>query len=211
MKAQLVATNYHLPTTDHRPPTTEDRESKIEDGGLQSVKHPSSILDSRSSKQPSVVGRRSSVVDEKVLVAPLVTLDLPLDAYLPPEYIPDERVRLSVYQHMAEAQTPRAVRELRRELEDRFGKPPEPTEHLLTWLLIKALALQAGVTSIVTTDEEFIVRLPEGGALDREKLRRRFGRDSTVRVGPQFARLDRRSLDGRWVEMLTNVLETLAK
>jgi hypothetical protein len=55
------------------------------------------------------------------------------------------------------------------------------------------------------------VRLPEGGALDREKLRRRFGRDSTVRVGPQFARLDRRSLDGRWVEMLTNVLETLAK
>ncbi|HEY3232848.1 MAG TPA: transcription-repair coupling factor, partial [Roseiflexaceae bacterium] len=124
MKAQLVATNYHLPTTDHRPPTTEDRESKIEDGGLQSVKHPSSILDSRSSKQPSVVGRRSSVVDEKVLVAPLVTLDLPLDAYLPPEYIPDERVRLSVYQHMAEAQTPRAVRELRRELEDRFGKPP---------------------------------------------------------------------------------------
>ncbi|HEX9438627.1 MAG TPA: TRCF domain-containing protein, partial [Roseiflexaceae bacterium] len=130
---------------------------------------------------------------------------------LPPEYISDERVRLSVYQHMAEAQTPRAVRDLRRELEDRFGKPPEPTEHLLTWLLIKALALQAGVTSIVTTDEEFIVRLPEGGALDREKLRRRFGRDSTVRVGPQFARLDRRSLDGRWVEMLTNVLETLAK
>jgi transcription-repair coupling factor (superfamily II helicase) len=122
-------------------------------------------------------------------------------------------VRLSVYQHMAEAQTPRAVRDLRRELEDRFGKPPEPAEHLLTWLLIKALALQASVTSIVTTDEEFIVRLPEGGALDREKLRRRFGRDTTVRVGPQFARLDRRSLngDGKWVEALTNVLETLTK
>jgi len=67
------------------------------------------------------------------------------------------------------------------------------------------------VTSIVTTDEEFIIRLPEGGAQDREKLRRRFGRDSTVRVGPQFARLDRRSLDGKWVEALTDMLETLAK
>src|SRR5699024_4843064 len=108
-------------------------------------------------------------VDEKVLVAPLVTLDLPLDAYLPPEYVPDDRVRLSVYQRMAEAQTPVAVRELRNDLRDRFGDLPAAAEALLTWLLIKALALQAGVTSIVTTDEEFIVRLPEGSALDREK------------------------------------------
>jgi transcription-repair coupling factor (superfamily II helicase) len=211
MKAQLVAANYRPPTTDHRPPTTEDRESKIEDGVSLGEEHPSSILHPRSSKQPSVVGGRWSVVDEKVLVAPLVTLDLPLDAYLPSEYISDERVRLSVYQHMAEAQTPRAVRDLRRELHDRFGAPPDPADHLLTWLLIKAMALEANVTSIVTTDEEFIIRLPEGSAQDREKLRRRFGRDSTVRVGPQFARLDRRSLDGKWVEALTDVLETLAK
>jgi hypothetical protein len=33
-----------------------------------------------------------------------------------------------------------------------------------------------------------------------------------VRVGPQFVRLDRRSLgDAPWLEALTNVLETLAK
>jgi transcription-repair coupling factor (superfamily II helicase) len=211
MKAQLVEANYRLPTTDHRPPTTEDGGSKIEDRTTQSEESRSSILHPRSSKPSSVVGRRSSVVDEKVLVAPLVTLDLPLDAYLPSDYISDERVRLSVYQHMAEAQTPRAVRDLRRELHDRFGAPPDAADHLLTWLLIKTLALEAGVTSIVTTDEEFIIRLPEGGAQDREKLRRRFGRDSTVRVGPQFARLDRRSLDGKWVQALTDVLETLAK
>jgi transcription-repair coupling factor (superfamily II helicase) len=155
--------------------------------------------------------RRSPLVDEKVLVAPLVTLDLPLDAYLPADYIVDERVRLAVYQHMAEAQTPKAVRELRRELIDRFGKPPQPTENLLSWLLIKALALQAGVTSIVTTDEEFIVRLPEGSSLERERLRRRFDRDATVRIGPQFARLDRRAVRDEWMIALTGVLETLAK
>jgi transcription-repair coupling factor (superfamily II helicase) len=178
-----------------------------------------------SSLQPpvsdeSVVGRRSSVVrkqppvkvDEKVLISPLVTLDLPLDAYLPPEYIPDDRVRLAVYQHMAEAQTPRAVRELRQELRDRFGEPPEPALNLMTWLQIKSQALAAGVNSIVTTPEEFIVRLPEGSPMDREKLRRRFGRDPSVRVGPQFVRLDRRSLgDGSWLDALTGVLETLAK
>ncbi|MFL5804378.1 MAG: transcription-repair coupling factor [Roseiflexaceae bacterium] len=200
MKTQLVASNYRMPTTDQE---TGDRRQETGDTEPQEA--------ARSSKQPSVVGRRSSVIDEKVLVAPLVTLDLPLDAYLPADYIADERVRLSVYQHMAEARTPRAVRDLRRELQDRFGKPPEPADHLLTWLLIKALALQANVTSIVTTDEEFIIRLPEGGAPEREKLRRRFDRDAAVRIGPQFARIDRRSLDGKWVEALTGLLETLAK
>jgi transcription-repair coupling factor (superfamily II helicase) len=156
--------------------------------------------------------KKASVkVDEKVLVGPLVTLDLPLDAYIPSEYIPDDRVRLSVYQRLAEAHTPTAVRDLRQELRDRFGELPEPAECLLTWLLIKTLALQADVSSIVTTDEEFIVRLPDGSPASRESLRRQFVRDRAVRVGPQFLRLDRRELNGNWVKTLTGVLETLGK
>jgi transcription-repair coupling factor (superfamily II helicase) len=167
-----------------------------------------------SPRHPVTPSRRQPPVkvDEKVLISPLVTLDLPLDAYLPPEYITDDRVRLGVYQHMAEAQTPRDVRAMRQELTDRFGKLPEPADNLLIWLQIKTLALAAGVTSIVTTPEEFIVRLPEGSAHDREKLRRRFGQNPTVRVGPQFVRLDRRSLPGEtWVVSLMEVLETLGK
>jgi transcription-repair coupling factor (superfamily II helicase) len=153
-------------------------------------------------------------VDEKVLISPLVTLDLPLDAYLPPDYVADDRVRLAVYQRMAEAQTPRQVRELRQELRDRFGEPPPPAECLLTWLLLKALALSAGVTSVVTSDEEFIIRLPEG-AHEREKLTRRFARNPAIRIGPQFVRLDRRTYnfngDDKWIAAVTEVLETLAK
>jgi transcription-repair coupling factor (superfamily II helicase) len=67
------------------------------------------------------------------------------------------------------------------------------------------------VTSIVTTDEEFIVRLPDGGAADRELLRRRYSRDRTVKIGPQFLRIDRRELKEDWIKALTNVLETLGK
>lgn len=170
----------------------------------------------RNAPAPPLRPRRQTLkVDEKVLVAPLVTLDLPLDAYLPNEYVADERVRLSVYQRMAEAQTPEAVRELRNDLRDRFGDLPEAAESLLQWLLIKAMALRAGVSSIVTTDEEFIVRLPDRSQslMDREKLRRRYGRDASVRIGPQYVRLDRRSLNrsgsDEWLAALTGVLETL--
>ena len=57
---------------------------KIEDGAPQGTAPRSSILKPQASKRPVVK------VDEKVLIAPLVTLDLPLDAYLPPEYLPDD-------------------------------------------------------------------------------------------------------------------------
>ncbi|MEM8531053.1 MAG: transcription-repair coupling factor [Chloroflexota bacterium] len=165
----------------------------------------------RTSK--TTAGRRSPKikVDEKVLVSPLVTLDLPLDAYMPHDYIEDDRVRLSVYQRLATAETTATVRDLNQELRDRFGDLPEPAESLLTWLMIKALALQAGVGSIVTTAEEFVVRLPENTPLDRENLRRRFARDRAIRVGPQFLRIDRRELVDDWRIALTGVLEVLGK
>jgi transcription-repair coupling factor (superfamily II helicase) len=222
MKAQLVASNYKQPEQGDRE-TGRQGEGEAElveketrrGGDKESVGLGNSAEISPSPSLPVSLSKRKQPqvkVDEKVLIAPLVTLDLPLDAFLPPEYIPDDRVRLAVYQHMAEAQTPRAVRELRQELRDRFGELPEPALNLLTWLQIKSQALAAGVNSIVTTAEEFIVRLPEGSPMDREKLRRRFGRDPSVRVGPQFVRLDRRSLgEHAWPDALTGVLETLAK
>ncbi|MGB9632192.1 MAG: transcription-repair coupling factor, partial [Chloroflexaceae bacterium] len=150
------------------------------------------------------------IISEKVLVSPLVTLDLPLTAYLPEDYIADPVLRVAMYQRMTEAQTVEEVRELRQELHDRFGKPPEAALHLLTWLQIKALALQAGVSSVVASGDEFVIRLPVLESARRERLRRRFLRDQTVKVGPQFVRLDRRALNGAWSEKLIGVLEALA-
>src|SRR5205823_9862340 len=98
MKAQLVATNFKMPTEDGRRKMKDESDTSADEDTEAAVERPlSSVLRPSSKQQPPVK------VDEKVLVAPLVTLDLPLDAYLPPEYISDERVRLSVYQHMAEA------------------------------------------------------------------------------------------------------------
>ncbi len=150
------------------------------------------------------------IVNERVLVAPLVTLDLPMTAYLPVEYIPDELVRLGVYQRMVAAEQLDEVRGLRQELQDRFGDPPLPALHLLTWLHIKALALQAGVSSVTTVGDEFIIRLPILEAQARDRLHRRYGRDTSVKVGPQFIRLDRLKLGDAWSEKLMGLLEVLA-
>jgi transcription-repair coupling factor (superfamily II helicase) len=138
---------------------------------------------------------------------PLVALDLPLTAYLPSEYIADDTLRLRVYQKLAAATTPQELRLLRAELQDRFGSPPEPAEHLLTWLELKALALRAGVPSIATSEDEIAVRLPEDIHRRRDALLKLM--DEVVRVGPQFIRINRRTAGDTWVSRLREVLETL--
>jgi len=148
-------------------------------------------------------------VDEKVLVTPLVTVDLPLNAFLPVDYIPDDQVRLSTYQHMAEAQTVVAVKGLRHMLRDRFGRPPEPVEHLLTWLHIKSLALQSGVPSVVASEQEYIIKMPDGHDELRLRLQRRFMRDKHIKVGPQFVRIGRQHAGKEWLNQIISVLEAV--
>jgi transcription-repair coupling factor (superfamily II helicase) len=110
---------------------------------------------------------------------------------------------------MAEAQTIPAVRGLRAMLRDRFGRPPEPVEHLLTWLYIKCLALQAGVPSVVASEQEYIIKLPDVHDELRMRLIRRFQRDDQVRIGPQFVRIMRRAVADEWVSKIIEVLEVI--
>jgi transcription-repair coupling factor (superfamily II helicase) len=139
---------------------------------------------------------------------PLVALDLPLTAFLPTDYIADDTLRLRVYQKLAAATTAGDLRLLRAELRDRFGPPPEPTENLLTWLELKALAIAAGVPSIATGEDEIAIRLPAANGRDRAQLLELM--DEVVRVGPQFVRINRRAAGDTWVERLREVLEVLA-
>ncbi|NTW01020.1 MAG: transcription-repair coupling factor, partial [Oscillochloris sp.] len=189
-----------------------DLYSRLLEQAVQQLKHhvDAEYRMSASDSRPTDAIPRVPMVNEKVLVAPLVTLDLPMTAYLPTDYIPDDTVRLGMYQRMVAAEQLDEVRALRQELQDRFGLPPLPAMHLLTWLQIKAMALQAGVSSVTTTGAEFVIRLPILEVSARERLRRRYGRDTSVKIGPQFIRLDRRSVGDTWSDKLIGVLEVLA-
>jgi transcription-repair coupling factor (superfamily II helicase) len=140
----------------------------------------------------------------------LVTLDLPLTAYLPTSYIGDDTLRLRVYQKLAQAATTQDILYLRAELRDRFGPIPEPAEHLLLWLQLKVLALRAGVPSIATSDDEITIRLPGDRVVDRTALQRQFN-DGSVRIGPQFARVNRRIVGAQWADPVRSILEALGR
>src|SRR5207248_1040139 len=123
---------------------------------------------------------------------PSVSLDLPITAYLPEEYVPDDAVRLRMYQRMAASMSAAQIRDLRKELEDRFGPLPEPATNLLEVLHLKGLAISAGVESIRALASEFAIHTPQEEPMPeslRMRLQRKF-RDY-VKVSPHQVRIDR--------------------
>ncbi len=79
---------------------------------------------------------------------PDVKIELPVDAHLPHEFVPSERLRLEMYKRLAEIRMPEQVDEVRAELTDRYGTPPPPVENLLAVAILRAKAKAAGLTDI---------------------------------------------------------------
>jgi transcription-repair coupling factor (superfamily II helicase) len=77
-----------------------------------------------------------------------VKVDLPVDAHLPHDYIPGERLRLEAYRALAAANSDEQVEAVRAELLDRYGPLPEPVANLLEVARMRAFARRYGVTEV---------------------------------------------------------------
>ncbi|MFM8572705.1 MAG: transcription-repair coupling factor [Pirellula sp.] len=74
-----------------------------------------------------------------------VDIQLPVEAYLPPEYIQDMRHKIDVYRRISRLQDIPSISQMRQELEDRFGPLPSPVDRLLQ---IAELRMDATLWSI---------------------------------------------------------------
>lgn len=77
-----------------------------------------------------------------------VIVELPLDAYLPPEYVPDEIERVDLYRRASSTNSATEVEDLAEELRDRFGELPEAAKNLLAISRVRILAREAGANSV---------------------------------------------------------------
>lgn len=77
-----------------------------------------------------------------------VKIELPVDAHVPHDYAPGERLRLQAYRSIAAAATEADIQAVREELTDRYGPLPEPVENLLLVAGLRMLARSCGVTDI---------------------------------------------------------------
>jgi len=72
--------------------------------------------------------------------APEVKVELPVDAHLPHDYIPGERLRLEAYKKIAAARTADELAAVRDELRDRYGELPPQVENLMAVASLRAHA-----------------------------------------------------------------------
>jgi transcription-repair coupling factor (superfamily II helicase) len=137
--------------------------------------------------------------------APEVSVDLPIDAYIPKEYVQDEQARLSLYRRLAGVTSPDEVSQIVLELRDRYGPLPERALELVWLVQIRQLAQRAGVVSIQATENEIVIRFAQEQPQRLRALEPTFA--PYLRAGRAYAFLDRLGLGVRWQETLERVLE----
>lgn len=114
-------------------------------------------------------------------LAPPVTLDLPLRAEIPPDYVQEEALRLQLYRRIAGLKSQQDLDEMRRETEDRFGKDletgsvPIEMENLFYQIRVKIEALRTGILNIGRRRDQIAIRVPQGFPLHA------IGRDEVVK------------------------------
>ncbi|MGI6872671.1 transcription-repair coupling factor, partial [Amycolatopsis sp. 3B14] len=77
-----------------------------------------------------------------------VRVDLPVDAHIPHDYVPGERLRLEAYRKIAAAVDDDELRAVEEELIDRYGQPPAPVQRLLAVARFRHVCRSAGVTEV---------------------------------------------------------------
>ncbi len=77
-----------------------------------------------------------------------VKIELPVDAHLPHEYVPGERLRLEAYRKLATVEDETGLVEIEEELQDRYGTPPEPVRNLLSVARLRTHARKAALADI---------------------------------------------------------------
>ncbi len=77
-----------------------------------------------------------------------IKIELPVDAHLPHDYVPHERLRLEMYKKLAAVGDEQELADIESELVDRYGPVPEPVRNLLEVARLRTVARAGGVADI---------------------------------------------------------------
>jgi transcription-repair coupling factor (superfamily II helicase) len=99
-----------------------------------------------------------------------VSINLGVDVSIPEDYVNDMGQRLRTYKRIASARDDEALEQIRRETEDRYGRPPESVERLFAYARLRRAAEEVGVISIDRTPTGLALKLKEKARVSPEKL-----------------------------------------
>jgi transcription-repair coupling factor (superfamily II helicase) len=115
---------------------------------------------------------------------PATQLNLGIALRIDESYVPEENQRLRLYKKIAGSASEAAVNEVRAEMEDRYGTPPDATVYLLEASLIRLECERIGIAQVDRKRAELHIRFTENAAIDPQTLMRLVARNA--KRGAQF-------------------------
>ena len=98
------------------------------------------------------------------------TVDLDVDAFIPPSYIVNEVQKLDIYKRIAGIENQAECDDMREELLDRFGSIPKSVENLLRIALIRVAAHRLYVTELKGKNGEITLTMKADARIVVEKI-----------------------------------------
>ncbi|MDR0927537.1 MAG: transcription-repair coupling factor [Ignavibacteria bacterium] len=95
-----------------------------------------------------------------------INIETDTDAYFPPDYIADDTERFNYYKALYDAKSNVELKDLVKELEDRFGKLPPLAQELVYVVRLRIAALNTGFTRIHLRPNELVIEFPNGDNRD---------------------------------------------
>ncbi|MFN3360652.1 MAG: transcription-repair coupling factor [Pseudanabaenaceae cyanobacterium] len=84
-------------------------------------------------------------------------IDLPVTAFIPNEYIPDNAQKLSAYRTIAAANSRKELQQIALEWQDRYGKIPNPVEQLFKVMELKQITKKLGFSRIKLENKQNVI------------------------------------------------------
>jgi transcription-repair coupling factor (superfamily II helicase) len=115
---------------------------------------------------------------------PATQLNLGIALRIDESYVPEENQRLRLYKKIAGATSEAALAEVRAEMDDRYGAPPDATVFLLEAAMLRLECERMGIAQVDRKRGELQIRFMENAAVDPAHLMRLVARNA--KRGAQF-------------------------
>ncbi|PIZ71172.1 transcription-repair coupling factor [Candidatus Peregrinibacteria bacterium CG_4_10_14_0_2_um_filter_43_11] len=154
-------------------------------------------------------GRATTECNERIDVS----IEIPLEAYIPDKYIPDTKDKVNVYQKLSSVDNMEILAEFQDDLIAEYGNFPKQVNNLFQILHVKMLAQAAGITNIKTIPTDHGGRqiiLHMGATVTAEQIMNLLKHNSQWLISGENLKIDMKELGFNWVEGLRENMQRLA-
>src|SRR6202171_2786934 len=158
----------------------------------------SAVWKIRSGSEDTAVG--------DVLSTTEMTLDLPLDHFIPRSYIRDEKLRLGAYRQLAGTEDEEELEAVLRSLQGGSRPGPKQLDNLAYSLRVKLRGQRIGLRGVVADGHDIVIRVDPQRFMDVDELTRRMA--GRIAIAPNRIKM-RRQGEG-WQADLLQLLDEMA-